>query len=139
MSALSVSASGLVAESTIHLDTCFLIHALVPDSDADARLRGWLSAGHRISMNSVAWTEFLCGPLTASDLALAEQVVTERLDYSEFDARRAAEFFNSTVRRRGTLVDCMIAASACERDAPLATLNPKDFIAFQEAGLRLAV
>jgi len=128
-----------MAESTIHLDTCFLIHALVPDSDADVRLREWLIGGHRISMNSIAWTEFLCGPLAASDLALAEQIVTERLDFSEFDARRAAELFNSTGRRRGTLVDCMIAASACERDAPLATLNRKDFEAFRKAGLRLAV
>lgn len=133
-----MSASGLVAESTIHLDTCFLIHALVPNSDADARLRRWLSEGRRISMNSVAWTEFLCGPLAASDLTLAEEVVTERLDYSESDARRAAELFNSTGRRRGTLVDCMIAASACERDAPLATLNHKDFEAFRKSGLRLA-
>jgi len=128
-----------MTESTIHLDTCFLIHALVPDSDADTRLRQWLSGGHRISMNSVAWTEFLCGPLPAPDLVLAEQVITERLEYSESDARRAAELFNSTGRRRGTLVDCMIAASACERDAPLATLNRKDFEAFRKSGLRLAV
>jgi predicted nucleic acid-binding protein len=138
MSALTVSASGRMAESTIHLDTCFLIHALVPNSNADAQLREWLSRGHRISMNSIAWTEFLCGLLTSSDLSLAEQIVTERLDYTEFDARRTAEFFNSTGWRRGKLVDCMIAASACERDAPLATLNPKNFIAFQEAGLCLA-
>jgi len=33
----------------------------------------------------------------------------------------------------------MIAASACERDTPLATLNPKDFNALQKSRLRLAV
>lgn len=128
-----------MADSPIHLDTCFLIRALIPASAADRELRSWLAAGHRVSMNSIAWTEFLCGPLKPEALTLAEQIVTERIEFSERDARRASELFNATGRRRGSLIDCMIAASAFERDAPLATLNRKDFEAFQASGLRLAV
>jgi len=127
-----------MAEAAIHLDTCFLIRALVPGSEADIRLRHWLGEGQPLCMTSVAWTEFLCGPLNPQDLVLAEQVVTVRIDYSEQDARRAAEFFNATGRRRGTLADCMIAAAARERGAPLATLNTQDFRCFEELGLRLA-
>jgi len=89
-------------------------------------------------MTSIAWTEFLCGPLKPGDLVLAEQIVTVRIDYSEQDARRAAEFFNATGRRRGTLVDCMIAASARERGAAFATMNVQDFQHFEDFGLRLA-
>jgi predicted nucleic acid-binding protein len=127
-----------MTEAAIHLDTCFLIRALVPGTDADRRLRGWLRAGHRLCMDSIAWTEFLCGPLATEERLLAEQIVTERVGFSEDDARRAAEFFNATGRRRGTLADCMIAAAAAGRDAALATLNGDDFLCFEALGLKLA-
>ena len=89
-------------------------------------------------MDSISWTEFLCGPLKPEELVLAEQIVALRIDYSEQDARRAAEFFNATGRRRGSLADCMIAASAREHGAALATTNIQDFKRFEDFGLRLA-
>jgi predicted nucleic acid-binding protein len=127
-----------MAETAIHLDTCFLVRALVPGTDADRRLRSWLRDGHRLCMDAIAWTEFLCGPLQPDERRLAEQIVTERVSYTESDAQRAAELFNATGRRRGTLADCMIAAAAAERDAELATLNQDDFRCFEALGLRLA-
>ena len=56
-------ATGRLAETAIHLDTCFLIRALVPGTEPDLRLRRWLRQGQRLCMDSIAWTEFLCGPL----------------------------------------------------------------------------
>lgn len=126
-----------MTELAIHVDTCFLIRALVPDTEADKRLRQWLGEEQLLCMDSIAWTEFLCGPLQPEALALARNVVTERIDFTEQDARRAAEFFNATGRRRGTLADCMIAACARERNAVLATLNRQHFQPFQQFGLRL--
>lgn len=128
-----------MAGPAIHLDTSFLIRALVPGSDADSMLRGWLRAGREIAMSSIAWTELLCGPLDTAHRHLAERVVTERVIYDEHDAAVAARMFNETGRRRGSLVDCMIAATAERRDALLATLNPDDFRRFESAGLRLAL
>ncbi|MFU8821418.1 MAG: type II toxin-antitoxin system VapC family toxin [Gammaproteobacteria bacterium] len=127
-----------MADTAIHLDTCFLIRALVPGTDADHRLRKWLRDGHRLCMDSIAWTEFLCGPVQPDERELAEQVVTERVSYGEAEAQRAAELFNASGRRRGTRADCMIAATAVERDAALATLNRDDFRCFEAFGLRLA-
>jgi len=121
----------------IHVDTCFLIRALVPGTEADSRLRQWLDEEQRLYMDSIAWTEFLCGPLQPQALVLARRVVTERIDFTAQDARRAAEFFNATGRRRGTLIDCMIAACARERNALLATENRQDFRPFEQFGLRL--
>ncbi len=126
-----------MAETVIHLDTCFVIRALVPGTQADAHLRQWLQEQRRLCMNAIAWTEFLCGPLKPEQVELAERIVTERIDFTEQDARRAAELFNTAGRRRGTLADCMIAACARERNAALATLNRQDFQVFERSGLRL--
>ncbi len=127
-----------MSDSVVHLDTSFLIRALVPGSTADVQLRAWLREGRRLVMTSIAWTEFLCGPLDATARELAERIVAERIAYNEQDAECAAAFFNKTGRRRGSLVDCMISAAAQQRDAPLATLNPGDFERFESLGLRMA-
>jgi len=119
----------------IHLDTSFLIRALVPGSREDAQLRDWLSAETPLAISTVAWAEFLCGPLAAPDLSLAAAVVGEAVPLTADHAARAAELFNTAGRRRGTLVDCLIASVAIEEDAHLATTNPKDFNGM--AGLRL--
>jgi predicted nucleic acid-binding protein len=121
----------------IHLDTGFLIRSLLAGSDPDRALRRWLGEGRRVAINSIAWTEFLCGPLGAADVETATMIVTERIPYDEQDGQLAAEFFNGTGRRRGSLIDCMIAASTARRGAMLATLNPADFRRFEPLGLRL--
>lgn len=123
----------------IHLDTSFLVRALVAGSPEDARLRAWLSAGEALGMSAVAWTEFLCGPVEVADLELVDRVVPDRVAFGEGEATLAARLFNDSGRRRGALADCMIAASAIRAGAPLATKNPKDFRRFEMAGLALAV
>jgi len=119
----------------IHLDTSFLIRALVPGSPEDAQLREWLSGEMPLAISAVAWAEFLCGPLAAHDLSLAAAVVGEAVPLTADHAVQAAALFNAAGRKRGTFVDCLIAAMAIEEDAQLATANPKDFKAM--AGLQL--
>lgn len=111
----------------IHLDTSFLIRALVRGSREDARLREWLSGETALAISAVAWAEFLCGPLAADDLSLAAAVVGEAVPLTADHAVRAAELFNAAGRKRGTFVDCLIASVAVDAEAQLATANPKDF------------
>ena len=120
----------------IHLDTSFLIRSLVPGSPEDRRLREWLSDDEELVISAVAWAEFLCGPLAADDLALAAAVIGEAVPLTADHAVKAAALFNVGGRKRGTFVDCLIAAIAIESDATLATANPKDFAGMP--GLRLA-
>ena len=122
----------------ILLDTGFLIRALVRDTREDRRLLEWLRGGETMGMSVVGWTEFLCGPVGDAELDLAARVVTERLPLVEEDAATAARLFNETGRKRGTLVDCTIAATSLRLGAPLATTNVKDFSRFVPAGLTLA-
>ena len=121
----------------IHLDTSFLIRALVPASAQDGKLREWLSRGKPLGISSIGWTELLCGPMEPEHLELARVIVPQRLPFTEDEAALAARLFNLSGRRRGSLVDCMIAATAIRHDAELATANPQDFNRLTSAGLKL--
>ena len=89
-------------------------------------------------MSTIAWAEFLCGPVNEAVLSLASVIVKQRLDYTEAMAVTAASLFNGSGRRRGSMVDCMIAAAAIEANAAIATANPADFHRFKPLGLALA-
>jgi predicted nucleic acid-binding protein len=121
----------------IHLDTGFLIRALVRNSSEDIKLRTWLRSDTQLGMSSIAWAEFLCGPLDRNDIALADRIVPDRQPFTDEDAVLAARLFNISGRRRGTFMDCMIAAVAVGIGASLATSNPEDFRRLEPAGLQI--
>jgi predicted nucleic acid-binding protein len=121
----------------IHLDTSFLIRGLMRGSAEDRALRKWLKDGESLGMSTVAWTELLCGPLEASRRELATRVVSQRVPFLEEDSVTSARLFNETGRRRGSLIDCMIAASALRAREPLATANVGDFRRFAAFGLAI--
>jgi predicted nucleic acid-binding protein len=122
----------------IHLDTNFLIVALVPGTPQDVRVGRWLRSGEAVAMSAVGWAEFLCGPIPEKLLELAARIVTERVPLLEEDAAVAAKLFNASGRRRGSLPDCLIAATAIRIGAMLATTDLSDFRRFESSGLRLA-
>lgn len=121
----------------IHLDTSFLIRGLVHHSGEDRALRKWLKDGESLGMSTVAWTELLCGPLEESHMELATRVVSHRVAFLEEDAALSARLFNGSGRRRGSLIDCMIAASALRAGEPLATAKVADFRRFATFGLTI--
>jgi predicted nucleic acid-binding protein len=124
----------------IHLETAgnFLIQALVPGSAAETRLLAWLTAGEDFAVSTIAWSEFLSGPLTPQDELLAQLLLSAPEPFLAADARQAAEFFNATGRRSRTLADCQIAAVALRCNVKLATGNAADFVPMQSHGLVLA-
>jgi predicted nucleic acid-binding protein len=122
----------------IHLDTNFLIQALVPSSAAEAKLQTWKNDGEALGISSIAWSEFLCGPLTQNDETLAQMLFPAPEPFLASDAHKAAELFNATGRRSRGLADCQIAAVALRCEARMATANESDFTPFQSQGLALA-
>ena len=119
----------------IQLDTSFLIRASVAGSPEGDRMRQWLSRRETLAISAPAWTEFICGPLSPGVVDAARRLVGEPVPFTAVEAERAAALFNASGRRRGTLVDCMIAATAVEAGDKLATANPGDFSRFKELEL----
>lgn len=121
----------------IHLDTSFLIRALVRDTYEDGAVRQWVRDGARLAVSSIAWTQLLCGPISDEGARTLAMLLDEPVPFGVADAALAARLFNETGRRRGSLADCMIAATAIQADAPLATGDVTDFGRFKPLGLTL--
>ena len=122
----------------IHLDTNFLVTALRPNSPQQFQLDAWLLGGESAGISSVAWAEYLCGPLDPMGEAIARQMFPNPESLLSTDAEKAAYLFNLTGRRSRSLADCMIAAIAIRCGARIATINRADFQPFVPHGLVLA-
>ena len=123
----------------IHLDTNYLIGLPVKGSAVALDVDGWLVAGESFAASAIAWTEFLNGPVTPLAVSRAEAVLESRIiSFGRAEAVLAAELFNKTGRRRGSRFDCLIAATAIQAQAEVATVNESDFKVFVPHGLKLA-
>lgn len=122
----------------IVLDANYLIATSKTGSEELAAITAWFEAGERLATTSIAWTEFLSGPVQAEEVAdvriLLEGGV---LVFDERAAETAARLFNAVGRRRTLRVDSMIAATTMLHGARLATRNLGDFRAFTPHGLEL--
>ena len=123
----------------IHLDTNCLIDIHSPGS----QLRSWLlskvRSGEHVSCSVLVWAEYLCGPLSSEERELSWQLIEGApVPLESFAAELGAQFFNSIGRRRGSLADCLIAATAVDHRATFLTLDNRDFLPFKSLGLKVA-
>jgi len=121
----------------IHLDTNYLIAIEDVNSHEAKTFRQWLESGEELGISSLAWTEYLCGPLPENQIRAAGILFPQPEPFLAQDAALAARLFNLTGRRRGSMLDCMIAAVALRHGATFATLNMDDFRPFVKIGLQL--
>lgn len=116
-----------------------LLCLLVKGSSQALEVDGWLAAGELLAASAIAWTGFLNGPVTPVEISRATAVLQSRIvPFGQPEAAFAAELFNKTGRRRGSRFDCLIAATAIQAQAEVATANQGDFKAFVPHGLKLA-
>ena len=123
----------------ILLDTNYLIRTLVEGTEEAEQVSNWLDEDQELCTSSVAWYEFLSGPVDDPGVDLIRGVIQDRvLPFTAETAGEAARLFNASGRIRRLRVDAMIAASAITANAKLATENEADFATFASEGLRLA-
>lgn len=123
----------------IHLDANYLIAGVDPNSSQGADLRRWLGLGEELSTSAVAWMEFMTGPVRPQTVVAVRQMLEERIvPVGREETDLAAQFFNSIGRKRSMRYNCLIAATAVQAGARLATANSVDFQAFIPHGLELA-
>lgn len=132
-----------VGRGTVHLDTNFLVRGLEAGSDQECVISAWLDAHRPLRVSAAAWAEFMCGaaasePPPASAMQAFSAMVGVPVPLGATEAVVAARCYNASGRRRGTMVDCMIAATAIVADAALATATVSDFERLVPLGLRLA-
>ncbi|MCE9587172.1 MAG: PIN domain-containing protein [Verrucomicrobia bacterium] len=121
----------------IHLDTNFLIDALVTTSSQSSLLSEWIESGSPIGISAVAWGEFLCGPNSQHSVTLCRRILPIVEAMIGKDAELAAELFNKSGRRSKSYADCCIAAVAIRCNASLASGNRTDFEPLVTLGLKL--
>jgi predicted nucleic acid-binding protein len=124
--------------AAIHLDTSFLILALAPARNEGRQLASWIESGRDVRVSAIAWAGFVCGPVGPEALEAAARVTGRPVPFDGVDGLLAGRLFNIGGRRSRSLPDCMIAATAINADAVLATANPKDFERFAPLGLVVA-
>jgi predicted nucleic acid-binding protein len=91
----------------IQLDTNYLIGLLAVPSPFQSQLLGWFNAGEKFAISSIAWSEFLGGPVTQHEIRDAVIILEERIiAFGIIEAEIAAKIYNQTGRRRGTRDDC---------------------------------
>ena len=120
----------------IHLDANFLIGVLQSEQPR-SQIQNWSTSGQYVNISSIAWTEFLSGPVTEAETIAARMLVDDVEPFGEADGQVAANLFHQTGRRSRSLTDCMIAAIAIRCRARLATVNLRDFRRFEAFGLAL--
>ena len=76
--------------------------------------------------------------VTRPQITHAVSVLGEPPVFDRQTAETAVLLFDASGRRRGTMVDCFIAATAIRAGASLATVNTADFRRMVGAGLVLA-
>jgi predicted nucleic acid-binding protein len=122
----------------ICLDTNYLIRMLISETLESKRVKKWLKKGEQLTTSSIAWYEFLCGPVGEAEIQTVRACLQGGIvAFEEAQINEAARLFNVTGRARRLRIDAMIAACAVTANIPLATDNNEDFCAFVKHGLIL--
>ena len=112
-----------------HVDTDFLIYALAVNGPERDRLTGLADSEAVIEISAVAWYEFVRGPRTAEQLAVARSFFSEEgvIPFSEELADLAGDVFRRRGSPRRHAADIAIGVTAASAGATLLTRNVGDF------------
>lgn len=79
----------------IHLDTNFLIDALVPGSPQETQMEAWLAAGETPGISAVAWGEFLPNDLAGKIFGVKNRIRCLPIFYRQFFTSKSYSLFDN--------------------------------------------
>lgn len=117
-----------------HLDTDFLVKALLASGPERELLRKLSDSPAEMEMSALAWYEFCRGSRLPQQEAIARSFLEADgvIDFDESIAARAADIFRRLGSPRRRAADIAIAAVAISRDARLLTGNVRDYSGIEE-------
>jgi predicted nucleic acid-binding protein len=117
-----------------HLDTDFLLKALLSSGPEREQLRSISDSPSEIEMSALAWYEFCRGPRLPEQEAVARSYLEGDgiVAFGEDIAATAADIFRRLGGPRRRAFDIAIAATAIARGARLLTGNLRDYSAIEE-------
>lgn len=122
----------------IHLDANLIIGAGDATDMHHDTARLVLSGPGPFAASSVAWMEFVSRPMPSVQSDAARNLLRGGiLPFDDATAGLAGELYYRTGSKRRTQLDSMIAATAMQAGAELATVNADDFAPFVPHGLKL--
>jgi predicted nucleic acid-binding protein len=112
-----------------HLDTDFLVKAILGSGQERQLLREITDSAAEIEMSALAWYEFCRGPRIPQQEAVARSYLEAEgvIEFDENAAARAADIFRRLGSPRRRAADVAIAAVAIGRGARLLTGNTRDY------------
>ena len=75
---------------TVHLDTNYIVGAVRKGSPQVAQIDAWEMAGVTLAVSTMAWAEFLCGPLTPGEVDVTAGLLGRPLPITAADAAKGA-------------------------------------------------
>jgi predicted nucleic acid-binding protein len=117
-----------------HLDTDFLLKALLSSGAERELLRSISDSAAEIEISALAWYEFCRGPRLPEQEAVARSYLESDgiITFGEEIAAKAADIFRRLGGPRRRAFDVAIAATAISRGARLLTGNLRDYSAIEE-------
>lgn len=113
----------------IVVDTSALVDSLTGPRRSAARLRGLIVEGERLVVPALVLYEWWRGPRIEEELTVQEELFPgdAALRFGPAEAAVASSLYRQVRRPRGRELDLAIAAHALVMEAPLWTLNHRDF------------
>lgn len=117
-----------------HLDTDFLLKALLSSGPERKLLRSISDSPADIEMSALAWYEFSRGPRLPEQEAVAKSYLESDgvIPFGEELAAKASDLFRRLGSPRRRAFDVAIAATAISRGARLLTGNVRDYAGIED-------
>ena len=119
----------------ICLDTNYLIYALRQDSPECGEIREWVRLGIPLITSTLAWFEFINGPVSEKEIRLVRALLREIVPLGMAETEEASRLFQCAGANRSLKIDACIAGTARVAGARIATRNRGDFSRFPDVDL----